>query len=926
MISRKKIQSGFTLVEMAVVLLIIGILITPAISAYNLHIIKKKAERSEVAMTNAMSQVNDFLNYYGRYPCPAPMNAAPGDDGYGREDCAATGMPEISVETSGRTDITLADPAILVGSLPFKTLNLDEADSVDGYKGRLTYAVTRALTNADTYSSELGGITLLSRDAAGTGVSAVEIPDSVHFLVISHGAENGGAIDEMGNIIGGGCSGSVDETENCDYLDVTSDPVFVTHQKMADFDDDVRYAIGRAVTPWIYQTGSNTNIHLRRADTVVVGQSGLTTAVPGDFDNLMDMHMHVRYADVSQTESSGVLNVAVGNPGTRGTIAVNNICAEATTFTANPPPASDLDGRCTRPLLISGYDPASYDPANHSASMPVNTADAGFFDAANRFGVDVSSFINAAGTTEGIHTYSGLVNSSTGGMACGDGSVMVGIQDNRPICSRYIQFNCPDGQTVMDVNAAGEIVCGDTTGPWCDSMTVTDMCGGTQTVPATISGSHGRVYSGVCYVFNPAGTPTWWVPPNAPSEINALVVPGDAAATFAAIQAYLDVYNNGPRREVACNSARDQQDDSALVRENYYCDGDGEWVSPDETGRRVERGWWNANLRGDTYAPAAGAQPSGINHPSYQPFDASNPMSVPPADSNHDCWCSESYVADLEPCWNGGVGQVVSIRKRPCPRTEHYTIDLWNSYDDSGYGDTFCTCVEALNQQTGWETCSSYYSVHHQGMSGDVLTYTDRTCNPTQTTERVDASACLCPDRDDQIPDPTPVACPDGTTNSFTFEGQDYTNVASVTHRRWVCPGPNGDNGPVNSAAEAGRYVETTHTQACVCDGSARGTRVRSCSSVDPAMGGPGLTVETRMNCATGELEDTGVVLGGSCYTCTWQAPTSGGHNGNRTYSEGPISGAQACNCNTDTSSSRTCSRPGGLGYFIYNNCTCRPN
>lgn len=287
---RAKSDRGFTLIEIAVSMMVIGLLIAPAIAAYNLYIEQQKIEHTKTALDRSSSFLSGFLDAYGRYPCPAPMDKDVGDPEYGYEDCTAT-SPGIITAQSARMP-PLANPNVLIGSIPFRTLNLDQDDAMDGYHSRLTYAVTEGLTDSDSYFVNEGGIGV--RSNAGGGDSAISPENSAHFVIISHGKNGFGAITETGVPSGNCASGSALEQENCDYLiDGTPEATFLSTHKQADFDDVVTYYMGRGVSPWQYQKNNTNDIHLRRGDTIVSGDTDLMTSALASFQA---ENIHIRAA------------------------------------------------------------------------------------------------------------------------------------------------------------------------------------------------------------------------------------------------------------------------------------------------------------------------------------------------------------------------------------------------------------------------------------------------------------------------------------------------------------------------------------------------------------------------------------------------------------------------------------------------------
>lgn len=127
-------QSGFTLVEMAIVVLIGGLL---AVAAFNFA--TPMFERAKITETrNKMKVIEDALAAYAvsnnRIPCPAAASQSTTNPPYGFERFSGNGG-SIPV----RCGTTAAD---WVGILPYRTLGLDETMVYDGWGRPFTYAIS----------------------------------------------------------------------------------------------------------------------------------------------------------------------------------------------------------------------------------------------------------------------------------------------------------------------------------------------------------------------------------------------------------------------------------------------------------------------------------------------------------------------------------------------------------------------------------------------------------------------------------------------------------------------------------------------------------------------------------------------------------------------------------------------------------------
>ncbi|HRC25864.1 MAG TPA: hypothetical protein PKX87_00340 [Alphaproteobacteria bacterium] len=214
-------EAGYTLIQVAIALVVIGVLSTPLIASYNLYTREQQTVKSVERIQGAVATIQNFRDMYGYYPCPAPMKTPRGVVGYGaatncRTNAAITALAPgqcdvalgICVEQSIRA--TLTNRRVLVGTIPFRTLQMDEEEAFDSYGARLLYAVTESMTDDQSVDDTIGGIAV--RKASGTPLL---IPDgSAAFFIASPGPTLMGGYGVNGTLMTP-CTTVTADQENC---------------------------------------------------------------------------------------------------------------------------------------------------------------------------------------------------------------------------------------------------------------------------------------------------------------------------------------------------------------------------------------------------------------------------------------------------------------------------------------------------------------------------------------------------------------------------------------------------------------------------------------------------------------------------------------------------------------------------------------
>jgi prepilin-type N-terminal cleavage/methylation domain-containing protein len=303
-------QQGFTLVELSIVIVILGILIAALLQTYAVF---DKKQRVEVTKDNTKAAYMALAAYKankGFYPCPA----SPLDTAGKASNCNNTSPP------AGITSVTSPDGReVWIGVMPVLD-NTGEhklimsTGAVDGWNKRLTYAVTRNLANGTIVTTpNAGGITMI--DAATGSTTA-----NVDFVLFSHGENGAGAFSADGSGHAP-CSTGLRDSENCN-----GDAVFVTssfsYADSAEYNDDyTEYAKPEAYGCTIYfdengayvPNGKGENMYTRSATKPAHWSPDAAEMIVTDYETGQRMCVNLRPAPPPPTTCTGT--PSGGGPG-----------------------------------------------------------------------------------------------------------------------------------------------------------------------------------------------------------------------------------------------------------------------------------------------------------------------------------------------------------------------------------------------------------------------------------------------------------------------------------------------------------------------------------------------------------------------------------------------------------------------------------
>ena len=218
-----QLQRGFTLAELAVVLVIVGILLGGLIMPLSAQLDSRNISDTNKTLTDARDALLGFAAANGRLPCPALSTTSGLESPVGGGSC---------------TGSTVSNP--VTGFVPAATLGLTPTDSqgflVDAWGNRIRYAVTAYSTHLYTTANALKSNwpnrptdppTLLT--LASTAASGGTLTDNAVAVIFSVGRNKSATT-------------GIDESHN-----LNNDRFFISHEPTAanstggEFDDIVTW-------------------------------------------------------------------------------------------------------------------------------------------------------------------------------------------------------------------------------------------------------------------------------------------------------------------------------------------------------------------------------------------------------------------------------------------------------------------------------------------------------------------------------------------------------------------------------------------------------------------------------------------------------------------------------------------------------------
>jgi len=164
-------DEGFTLVEIAVVIVILGLLLAMIAGVASALVGQQRREATRQRLAGVETAIALFVSQNKRLPCPADGRIAGNAGGAGAELRVGVSCQVIGGTPNSQTH----------GVVPWRSLGLAEPDVTDGWGSRLTYRVAPELVadNAmDFTACDPGGTGPLSGGSCDTTCSSATFPGS----------------------------------------------------------------------------------------------------------------------------------------------------------------------------------------------------------------------------------------------------------------------------------------------------------------------------------------------------------------------------------------------------------------------------------------------------------------------------------------------------------------------------------------------------------------------------------------------------------------------------------------------------------------------------------------------------------------------------------------------------------------------------
>ena len=221
MIINLKSKKAFTLLEISVVILIIGILLVGTIN-FQLTIDKKSKQNiTSDKIAEIEKAINEYILVHGKLPCPASINV---------DKSNAEIRDEDNDECTGY-DSDFVHDGLIYGSVPTKTLNLTDDYAVDGWNNTISYIISKKYGDNKIFLADDTDKIRIEN------TSGREITSNAIYVLVSSGKNKSGAFRNGSQL--SIVNSDLSDTENTFSKNFTN--TFIKDVQTDEFDDIVAF-------------------------------------------------------------------------------------------------------------------------------------------------------------------------------------------------------------------------------------------------------------------------------------------------------------------------------------------------------------------------------------------------------------------------------------------------------------------------------------------------------------------------------------------------------------------------------------------------------------------------------------------------------------------------------------------------------------
>ena len=207
------INRGFSLIEMAIVMLVIGLLLGGLLTPLTVQIDQQRYNETQKSLAEIKEALIGFAIVNGRLPCPA-------------------------ISPASGAEMPTCPPASRDGYIPWTTLGVPK---LDAWGHIFRYSVTPNYASSVLTLSTMGDITIRTRDATGTPAN---LSTGIPAVILSHGKNGYSSTNDQGVNLPAAPATNIDEALNAtinstSFYSRTPTPVGYSQANGGEFDDIV---------------------------------------------------------------------------------------------------------------------------------------------------------------------------------------------------------------------------------------------------------------------------------------------------------------------------------------------------------------------------------------------------------------------------------------------------------------------------------------------------------------------------------------------------------------------------------------------------------------------------------------------------------------------------------------------------------------